>query len=117
MFNLVIANTGNRPAIDIKLTIDNQEKFKECIENLEHQLIDNIFRCFEEDATIPLLINGETRSNLFGLISRKTEENLWKYGSSFSITINYKDLEKNKYQSSLSLYIKNSKYFAGSSWS
>ncbi len=62
-FNLIIANTGNRPAIDIKLTIDNKDKFKECIENSEHEMIDYIFGCFEDYATILLLINGKIISN------------------------------------------------------
>jgi len=34
MFNLIIANTGNRPAIDVKLTIDNKEEFTECIDKI-----------------------------------------------------------------------------------
>ncbi|GAB4534363.1 MAG: hypothetical protein Tsb0014_20490 [Pleurocapsa sp.] len=116
MFNFIIVNTGNRPAIDIKLTIDNKQEFKECIANPENEMTEYIFGCFENSAIIPLLIDGEKRSNSFGLTSIKKEQNIWKYGSSFSITINYKDLEKKQYQSKLSLYIKDSESFAGSSW-
>jgi len=56
MFNLIIANTGNRPAIDVKLTIDNKEEFTECIENSEHIMIKSIFRCFEDEAKKQSLI-------------------------------------------------------------
>ena len=116
MFNLIIVNSANRPAIDIKLTIDDYEEFEECIANQDPKMIEKISICFEDYATIPLLINGEKKSNSFGLTSIKKEQNIWKYGSSFSITINYKDLERKKYQSSISLYIKDSEAFAGCSW-
>lgn len=115
-FNLTILNTGNRPAIDIKLKIDNDEEFMECIENKQNDLIKGIDKCFDENSTIPLLINGEKISSYFGTTSIKKEQSIWKYESSFSITIDYKDLEKKKYQSTLILYIKDSNSFAGSSW-
>lgn len=116
LFNIVVLNTGNRPAIDIKLTIDDHEEFNQCIKNQDHQLAESISRCFDSETIIPLLVNGEKVFNEFGSTSIKPEQNLWQYGSSFSITINYKDLERNKYKSKLTLYIKDSKAFAGSYW-
>lgn len=115
-FNLIVLNTGNRPAIDIKLTIDNEDEFNQCIENHNHPLAESITRCFDLETIIPLLVNGEQISNGFGNTSIKPEQNLWKYGSSFSITIDYKDLERKQYKSKLTLYIKSSEGFAGSSW-
>lgn len=117
MFNLTVLNSGSRPAINIKLTIDDYQEFEKCIENLDNNMIEHITRCFSEYATIPLLINGEKKSNSFGTTSIQEEDNIWKYGSSFSITINYKDLENKKYKSKLVLHIKDSKAFAGGSWS
>ena len=78
--------------------------------------MDYITICFSEDAVIPLLINGEKRTNYFGTTSIKDEQNIWIYGSSFPITIDYQDLDNKKYRSKLVLFIKDSKAFAGSSW-
>ena len=116
-YNLTIINSGNRPAINIKLTINDYQKFKECTDNKNEEIIEPIVRCFNRNAIIPLLVNGDKISNWFGTTSVKKEENTWKYGSSFPISITYGDLEDRKYKSKLVLYIKNSKAFADSSWS
>ena len=76
LFNLTVINSGNRPATDIKLSIDNNRKFKKCIKSTDKDRIEQITRCFSEDATIPLLINGENKSNSFGNTSIKKEENI-----------------------------------------
>lgn len=117
-FNLTVVNSGNRPATNIRLTIDDYEEFKKCLaKKVEDPLINSINRCFSEDGTIPLLINGEKRTNSFGLISENKEHNTWNYGSSFNISIAYKDLKQKKYKSNLALFIKHTDAFAAGSWS
>jgi hypothetical protein len=59
MFNLTVINSGSRPAINIKLTIDDYKEFEKCIQNSDNKMIEQITRCFSEYATISLLINGE----------------------------------------------------------
>ena len=116
LFNLAVINSGNRPATDIKLTIDNYHEFEKCIKTTDQRTVEQITRCFSKDATIPLLINGEKKTNYFGTTSTKKEQDIWIYGSFFSITIDYGDLEKKRYKSELVLFIKDSKAFASGSW-
>jgi hypothetical protein len=52
-----------------------------------------------------------------GLTSSKSEDNIWRYGSSLPIEITYQDLEGKKYVSALTLVVKYSKAFAGMEWS
>ena len=117
-YDLSVINSGTRPAINIKLTIDNQEEFEKCVaKNTQDPLLNSIHRCFSEDGIIPLLINGKKISNSFGMTSVNNKNNIWNYGSYFSITIEYQDLEEKQYKSNLTLFIKDSKAFAGGSWS
>lgn len=113
-FDLVVINSGNRPAIDINLSIDSEEEFNKCIKSNNSSSIKSVRRCFDENPVIPLLINGEKTSNFFESTHINSEQNFWNYGSSFSMTINYQDLERKKYQSKITLYVKSSEGFAGS---
>ena len=115
-FDITVINSGNRPAINIELEIDDYTEFKNCIKTENNESIEDIIRCFDKNSVIPLLINGKTTTNSFGLTSVKKEQNFWNYGSNFSITIKYRDLEGNRYKSKLTLYIKDSSAFAGGSW-
>ncbi|MEO0927133.1 MAG: hypothetical protein AAFY63_14800 [Cyanobacteria bacterium J06643_13] len=47
----------------------------------------------QTNGIIPLLINGNKVSNSFGITSVNEKDDMWKYGSYFSIAIEYKDLE------------------------
>jgi hypothetical protein len=119
MYNLLVINTGNRPALNIYLHL-NLEDFKKCIDqnmDMENPAVQAILRCFSIEEAIPLIIDGDKKYNYFGLTSNKPEENIWVYGSSLPIEINYQDLEGNKYISRLTLVIKDSKTFAGTEWS
>ncbi|WP_088892792.1 hypothetical protein [Leptolyngbya ohadii] len=115
MYNLLIINSGNRPAVNIRL------KLKIEIEKLVTQELNNpnvqaILECFGDGSEIPLLINPGNTSNYFGITSMKPEDNIWKYGVSFPIEIVYWDLEGRRYTSKQRLVIKYSKAFAGMEW-
>lgn len=118
-YNLLIINSGNRPAVNISLKLKlSDEDFKKCItQEINDNKIKHILNCFRSETIIPLLINGEKTSNSFGLTSNKKGDNVWIYGSSLPIEITYEDLEKNKYISKQTLVVKYSKAFAGMEWS
>lgn len=119
MYNLLLINSGNRPALNVYLHL-KLENFKKCIDqnrDLDDPGVKAILRCFSIEETIPLIIDGEKKYNYFGLTSNKSEQNIWVYGSFLPIEINYQDLEGNKYISKLTLVIKDSKTFAGTEWS
>ena len=118
-YNLLVINSGNRPAVNIRtiLKIDDK-KFQECItQELNHRNVQAIKKCFSSEGEIPLLVNQEKVSNYFGLTSTKTEDNIWKYRSSLPIEIRYQDLDGRKYISKQTLVVKYSKAFAGHEWS
>ena len=121
LYNLVIINSGNRPATNVKLNINNENEFKKCftqkIDDLDNGVVRGIKRCFSEEGFIPLLLNGEKKTNSFGITSKIKDDNLWIYKSSFFVTIRYNDLEGKQYKSLINLQIKDSNAFAGSSWS
>lgn len=119
MYNLLVINTGNRPALNVYLHL-NLEDFKKCLAqgiDIDNPAVQAILRCFSIEEAIPLLIDGEKKFNYFGLTSDKPQQTIWVYGSSLPIEINYQDLDGNKYISRLTLLIKDSKTFAGSEWS
>lgn len=118
-YNLLVINSGNRPAVNIRLNLKMSiEDFKKCItKEIDNPHVEQILKCFNNDGEIPLLINQDKTSNYFGITSIKTEDNIWKPYSSLPIEINYQDLEGKKYSSKLSLVIKYSKAFAGMEWS
>ena len=119
MYNLLIINSGNRPAVNVYLDLKlSEEDFKKCItQEINNPRVEDIRRCFNIEETIPLIINGDKKSNYFGLTSTKSEQNIWVYGSCLPIEINYQDLEGKKYVSALTLVVKYSKAFAGTEWS
>lgn len=121
-YNLVIYNTGNRPATFIKIhaekeMIDKILDVDGLSSNVKGLEANDIYRCFSNETTIPLLINGKEILNSFGLTSRYPEKNILKYNSQLSILISYSDLENRTYTSRQVLIIKNSQGFAGSVWS
>lgn len=118
MYNLVVINTGNRPALNVSLHL-KLEDFKKCISqdmDMDKPVVKAILKCFSIEEAIPLIINGEKKFNCFGLTSNKPEQSIWVYGSLLPIKISYQDLEGNKYISRLTLVIKDSKTFAGTEW-
>jgi hypothetical protein len=116
MYDLVVCNTGNRPATSVRLHVD-----KEVLESIinpdaDQSLASDIYKCFSSDAVIPLLLNGKDTNNCFGSTSSNMAQNILKYNSEIPITISYSDLEKRHYCTNQILIIKTSQGFAGSRW-
>ncbi len=65
---IVIENTGNRPARNIKLSA-REENIIACLAQGQNQIIPEEIRdIFSENTVIPALSNGKAVSNAFGII-------------------------------------------------
>ena len=70
-YNLVVVNTGNRPAVNVRLYCSDTE-LEQCIQPGPHagkrsgSTWTHVKKCFQEDAEIPVLLNGKSVSNSFG---------------------------------------------------
>lgn len=116
-FSLVLANTGNRPATNIKIVVEDHELnniFEEDTNENSIQIVKNIFK---EESRVALLINGTEIITSFGhfeIIGGKHQG--LKYDSWLPITIEYNDLNCRSYLSKLRLKIRGLEGFGGGIW-
>lgn len=117
VFDLVVANTGNRPATNVRLSAKPED-----IEKLIHPSAEEIQRksihaCFDSASKIAVLKNGEELTTAFGSVSHATsKDQCLNYGSEITIEITYKDLEGRKYKSILPLRVYAREGFGGGTW-
>ncbi|ABM24854.1 hypothetical protein AGRI_02995 [Alishewanella agri BL06] len=120
-YNLVVVNTGNRPAVNVRLYCEDSD-LEQCIQPGPHagkkpgSTWTHVKKCFQEDAEIPVLLNGKSVSNSFGFTG-VNQQSFWKYNSRLKITLRYADLDGTNYRKELILLIKDSVAFAGGMWS
>jgi len=109
MYDLVVSNIGNRPALRIRLH-SSPEQIKNIFEdgiNTDDEAtrkfkIEQIENCFDRKSEILLLENGEKLSTAFG----STLRTQWlKPGSTIDISINYFDLDGRSFKSKLPLKV------------
>ncbi len=114
-FNILVHNTGTRPAADIKLNVDKNNIIKllalECSEAIKME----INSIFSSEGEIPLLHDGKSVSNGFGHTSGTKTSSL-NYGVKLPITITYRSLNGMKFKTKQNLIVKDSECFAGSGW-
>lgn len=125
--NLVVENFGNRPAKNIKLSVDSDELKSALLiqDGIDRKAIE---RCFADETIIPVLANGQSISNSFGCLGiqydtssvsgrfGKNERSDWKVNSRFNVCIKYKDLNSKSYQEEMPILIASDRGFAGSVW-
>jgi len=115
-YDLVVANTGTRPATRIRLSCD-PSKLRSAFKHPDQvPFQDDIERCFHPDRAIPLVVHGESVSNSFGMTSDDPKYATWIFESSFPVTIKYSDLSGKQFKSQLELTIRDSDSFAGGNW-
>lgn len=114
VYNLIVANTGNRPATNVRLLASEQAIVDIMIPEAPARESEAIKRCFSDEAQIPLLKNGEELETAFGHTSMQNK--CLKYGSLLDIEIQYNDLEGRDYVSKLPLKIYVRRGFGGFTW-
>jgi hypothetical protein len=116
-FNLVIANTGTRPATRVRMIASNED-----IKNLlEPGVSDKYFKMIESnflpDSEIPLLRNGEELTTSFGAFTSAGSTEKWlRYGAQTDIVICYQDLDGRKYKTEQPLKVYARHGFGGGVW-
>lgn len=113
-FDIVVYNTGNKPATEIRLHADHKVLEVAFEENASETMKSEIKACFSDNGIIPLLHPGNSTSNGFGVASNK--ESTLKYGLQIPIIIEYKDLNRRKFKTKQTLLFKDSTFFADSGW-
>ncbi|MCK5716567.1 MAG: hypothetical protein KAH77_03690 [Thiomargarita sp.] len=114
-FNLVIYNSGNRPATKITLHAKKENIEKLFFKNTSTQDKKIVYDIFDsKESEIPLILNGKDTKTAFGVFSN-TQKRL-KMGIELPITIIYLDNEGEKFSSKLSIMTKSSYGFGGASF-
>jgi hypothetical protein len=117
VFNLIVSNTGNRPATNIRLHAKPEEIDKLIASSLEGDRRQEIHYCFDAESKITILKNGEELSTAFGHVTHpNATDQCLKYGAEITIEITYNDLEGRKYKSTVPLKIYAREGFGGCSW-
>lgn len=117
VFNLVVSNSGNRPAVGVQLLATSQDIESIIDEKAQDQRKEAIRRCFSKDAAISLLRNGEELKTAFGGYFEQRPDDVWlKYEREIEIEVRYLDLEGKRYRARMPLKIFAREGFAGSVW-
>ncbi len=117
VFNLIVSNTGNRPATNIRLHAKPEEIDKLIVPSAEGDRRQEIHNCFDAESKIAILKNGEELSTAFGQVKHPNAMGQWlRYGAGITIEITYNDLEGRNYKSRLPLKVYAREGFGGCSW-
>jgi hypothetical protein len=115
-FDLHISNTGNRPAVDVRVEAKESDVRRLVGEGATKERIDEIRGCFGREATVALLRNGEELTTAFGSYGVTVDRRVLNYGVSIPITVRNKDLDGRTYRARMPLKIFARTGFGGSVW-
>ena len=116
-FNLVVSNTGNRPAVNIRLYASNTDLESLLDKEATKSHVDEVINCFSKESTITILRNGEELTTAFGAFSGDQSVGKWlNYGAQISIIVTYEDLDRRSYKAHMPLKIYARHGFAGAIW-
>jgi hypothetical protein len=97
MVKLLVTNSGNRPAINVKISPQNEEDFRKALApEAKEWEIKSIESCFKN--TVDVIANGETLPAAFGTIKQTDAPGAWKDDPTLLLVkIEYNDLSGNKW--------------------
>ncbi|MEL6501804.1 MAG: hypothetical protein AAFQ23_10435 [Cyanobacteria bacterium J06623_1] len=129
--NLIVENFGNRPAKNIKLSVDSNQLESALLKDKDDNDRKAIERCFSDETIIPMLANGQSISNSFGSLNVPYEtssfagkfhneqygkQSDWEANIRLNITIKYENLDGKSYKDKMPILIASDRCFAGSFW-
>jgi hypothetical protein len=115
-YDIVVLNSGNRPAKEIRLQAD-EKMVRSCFGEAQPEgVISAILNCFKPEGQISLLANGTSTRSSFGYTTGNEASSVWKYDSKIPIVILYKDLTGRKFKAKLDIMIRDTQTFSGGSW-
>ena len=118
LFDLVVYNSGSRPAANIRLFAEKENINQILSENITSKYRNEVCEVFSDKSKIALLLNGKEAKTAFFSFSNNGEQNadVLKYESNLPVSIYYEDIEGRSYTSNIVLFIRDSYGFGGSVW-
>lgn len=113
--DLLVENTGSRPAKNIKLSVDRSKLESALLKGPDQPTRQRIEKCFSNQTSIPMLANGKAITNSFGILSHDDRSD-WNRYDTFDVQVHYQDLDGRGYKHTIPLLIINDEGFAGGVW-
>jgi hypothetical protein len=115
-FNLVLANTGSRPAVRVRIVASHENIRALLAPNVEEARFKMIESIFLHASEVPLLENGQRLETSFGAYLPRTDSPWLNYGAQTDILITYDDLEGRSFKSALPVRVYARDGFGGGVW-
>jgi hypothetical protein len=115
-FNLVLLNSGSRPAVRIRLVASHDNIRKLMAPGVPEARFRMIEHNFLSVSEVPLLGNGERLITSFGAFTPNSDTSWLNYGAETEIVVAYQDLNGRKFKSALPLKIYARDGFGGGIW-
>lgn len=118
IFDLIVFNSGNRPATEIFIKAKKDNIDKILVADIDKTVREEIYQIFSKLSRIQILLNSsEVKTAFFGFSTNPSGRvYVLQYEGALPIEIRYSDLDGNHYVSKQNLYIRDSKGFGGSAW-
>ncbi len=111
--SIVVENTGNRPAKNIRLTVKREQLNSALTDKRSDSLKRQVEACFSDQGLIPVIANGKQVSNSFGVLGE--DESTWRLDW-LDIEVSYQDLDGRSFSHKLPLKIGEDAGFASGFW-
>ena len=108
--NLLVENTGTRPARDIRLVAKESDVRAA---SSQSSIPRDAQRCFFSRVVIPVLGNGRHVSNAFWHLG---QHDSWRPGAEIPVTVRYRDLAMRRFSSRVRLLLADDAGFAQTFW-
>lgn len=116
-FDLVVANSGTRPAVGIRLVADPVDIERLIEPGAPEHLANEVRSCFSAEAIIAVLRNGEELRTAFGSYQGEQSPSKWiNYGAQINVRVEYNDLQGRCFVERMPLRIFVRQGFAGTVW-
>lgn len=112
---LIVENTGNRPARDITLTCDKSTLDKVLDPKVGAKPPNDVERVFASDTVIPVLEHGRAVTCAFGLFSAE-DQSTWMPNSRLPVSISYTSLGRRRFKDTMDLLLSDDHSFTGLQW-
>lgn len=104
-FDLILSNTGNRPAINVRLHAAPALITQLLGDGVTVAMAEEIRRCFSPASEVALLRNGEDLSTAFGSYGLERSSQQINYGAEISVQLTYQDLDRRRYSAHVPLKV------------
>jgi hypothetical protein len=108
--NLLVENTGNRPAQDVELVTTEADVRSA---SSEATVPRDAERCFFSGIRIPVLANGRRSTNAFWHLGQADS---WRAGAEIPVTVRYRDLNGRRFSNKQRLVLADDAGFAQTFW-